>query len=62
VTSKESNARACALTYCFKFKYGRGYHPAALNLADCLAKSRNEPLLFKGDDFAKTEVVAAWRP
>jgi ribonuclease VapC len=48
------------------FRYGRGYHPAQLNLADCfayaLAKGRNEPLLFKGDDFAKTDIVPAWRP
>ncbi len=48
------------------FRYGRGYHAAALNLADCfsyaLAKARHEPLLFKGDDFSKTDIVAAWRP
>jgi ribonuclease VapC len=48
------------------FKYGRGYHAAGLNLADCfayaLAKSRNEPLLFKGGDFSKTDIVPAWRP
>ena len=48
------------------FRFGRGYHAARLNLADCfsysLAKTRNEPLLFKGDDFAKTDIVAAWRP
>jgi len=48
------------------FRYGRGYHPARLNLADCfaytLAKVRNEPLLFKGDDFSKTDIVPAWRP
>lgn len=48
------------------FQYGRGYHRAGLNLADCfayaLAKSRNEALLFKGDDFAKTDIVPAWRP
>lgn len=48
------------------FQYGRGYHPARLNLADCfayaLAKARNEPLLFKGDDFSKTDIVPAWRP
>jgi len=48
------------------FRYGRGYHPARLNLADCfayaLAKMRNEPLLFKGDDFSKTAIVPAWRP
>ena len=48
------------------FKYGRGYHPAGLNFADCfsyaLAKARDEPLLFKGEDFSKTDIVAAWRP
>lgn len=37
--------------------------PAALNLGDCfayaLAKQRNAPLLFKGDDFAKTDIEAA---
>ena len=47
------------------FRYGRGYHPAALNLADCfpyaLAKARNEPLLFKGEDFSQTDIVPAWR-
>jgi ribonuclease VapC len=48
------------------FRFGRGYHRAALNLADCfsyaLAKSRGAPLLFKGDDFAQTDVAPAWRP
>lgn len=48
------------------FHFGRGWHPANLNLADCfayaLAKMRNEPLLFKGDDFAQTDIVPAWRP
>ena len=38
-------------------------HAARLNLGDCfayaLAKERGEPLLFKGDDFAQTDVVAA---
>jgi ribonuclease VapC len=40
--------------------YGKGRHPAGLNYGDCfayaLAKSRNEPLLFKGNDFAQTGV------
>lgn len=44
-------------------RYGKGHHPAALNFGDCfayaLAKARNEPVLFKGDDFPKTDVVAA---
>lgn len=41
-------------------KFGKGKHPAGLNLGDCfsyaLAKAANEPLLFKGDDFSKTDV------
>jgi len=48
------------------FRFGRGYHTAGLNLTDCfsyaLAKTRNEPLLFKGEDFSKTDIVPAWRP
>jgi ribonuclease VapC len=47
-------------------QYGKGRHRARLNLADCftyaLAKSRGLPLLFKGDDFAKTDIVAAHVP
>ena len=45
--------------------YGRGRHPAGLNYGDCfayaLAMQTRRPLLFKGDDFSKTDVtVAAW--
>lgn len=43
--------------------YGKGRHPAGLNLGDCfsyaLAKVVDEPLLFKGDDFRKTDVKIA---
>ena len=44
--------------------FGRGTgHPAKLNFGDCyayaLAKARNEPLLFKGDDFTHTDVLKA---
>lgn len=44
--------------------FGKGSgHPAGLNLGDCfayaLAKSSGEPLLFKGDDFARTDVTPA---
>jgi ribonuclease VapC len=44
--------------------FGKGIHPKArLNLGDCaayaLAKSMNAPLLFKGNDFAATDIVAA---
>ncbi|MDQ0563599.1 ribonuclease VapC [Rhizobium mesoamericanum] len=42
--------------------FGKGRHPAGLNYGDCfsyaLAKSRGEPLLFKGDDFSRTDVVS----
>lgn len=40
--------------------WGKGYHPAGLNLGDCaayaLAKSLEAPLLFKGDDFGRTDI------
>ncbi|PDT45220.1 VapC toxin family PIN domain ribonuclease [Sinorhizobium fredii] len=43
--------------------YGKGRHPAGLNYGDCfsyaLAKSRSEPLLYKGDDFSRTDIEAA---
>ena len=43
--------------------YGKGRHRAGLNFGDCfayaLAKDKGEPLLFKGDDFRKTDVEVA---
>ncbi|HEY2783060.1 MAG TPA: type II toxin-antitoxin system VapC family toxin [Steroidobacteraceae bacterium] len=43
--------------------YGKGRHPAALNYGDCfsyaLAKESGEFLLYKGKDFAKTDLKAA---
>jgi ribonuclease VapC len=43
-------------------RYGRGRSPARLNYSDCfsyaLAKATGSPLLFKGGDFAKTDVAA----
>jgi ribonuclease VapC len=43
--------------------FGEGRHPAGLNFGDCfayaLAKVAGEPLLFKGQDFTKTDVKAA---
>lgn len=43
--------------------FGKGRHPAGLNFGDCfayaLAKNTGEPLLFKGNDFKKTDVVSA---
>ena len=44
-------------------RFGKGNHPARLNLGDCfayaLAKTAEEPLLFKGDDFSRTDIEAA---
>lgn len=44
-------------------RFGKGRHPAALNYGDCfayaLAVARGAPLLFKGDDFARTDLEAA---
>ncbi len=44
-------------------RFGKGNHPAALNFGDCfayaLADVTGEPLLFKGEDFARTDVETA---
>ena len=44
-------------------RFGKGNHRAALNFGDCLAyalaKATGEPLLFKGDDFTRTDVAQA---
>ena len=43
--------------------YGKGRHEAELNFGDCfayaLAKATGEPLLYKGNDFAQTDVASA---
>lgn len=44
-------------------RFGKGRHPANLNLGDCfsyaLAKLTAAPLLFKGADFAQTDIASA---
>lgn len=44
-------------------RYGKGRHPARLNYGDCMtyatARLAGMPLLFTGDDFARTDIVAA---
>lgn len=57
----ETQARAAHLAY---MRFGKGIHPTArLNLCDCiayaLAKHLTVPLLFKGSDFAATDVASA---
>jgi ribonuclease VapC len=41
-------------------QYGKGRHPAGLNFGDCfsyaLARFAQEPLLFKGKDFSRTDI------
>ena len=47
-------------------RFGKGRHPAGLNFGDCfsyaLATQEQVPLLFKGDDFSKTDVRVAESP
>jgi len=44
-------------------RYGRGRHPATLNMGDCLAyayaRELDVPILFKGDDFPLTDITVA---
>jgi ribonuclease VapC len=56
----EDRAKAAAAGY---RRYGKGWHAAGLNFGDCfayaLAKEHDCPLLFVGNDFAKTDVEPA---
>jgi ribonuclease VapC len=44
-------------------RFGKGRHPARLNCGDCasyaLARARSIPLLFKGADFVRTDIIPA---
>ncbi len=44
-------------------RFGKGRHPAGLNLGDCatyaLAKTQDLPLLFKGGEFSQTDLIPA---
>ena len=55
-------AQAVAAGHAYR-RYGKGHHPAGLNLGDvfayALAQERNLPLLFKGMDFSRTDIKAA---
>ena len=55
-----ASARRIAVAYA---RWGKGAHPAALNFGDCfsyeVAKENSCPLLFVGDDFAKTDLESA---
>ena len=58
VTQKQAHAARQAWR-----RFGKGNHPAALNFGDCfayaLAETTREPLLFKGRDFALTDIDVA---
>jgi ribonuclease VapC len=60
VSFTESHARLARFAF---ERYGRSFHPAKLNFGDCmayaLAKDTGEELLFKGTDFAQTDIVVA---
>ena len=59
VTVTPASARRIAAAYA---AWGKGVHPAGLNLGDCfayaLARERGCALLFVGDDFARTGIQA----
>jgi len=46
-------------------QWGKGFHPAALNFGDCfaydVAREHNCPLLYVGQDFARTDIESALR-
>lgn len=60
IPASEAIARRVAETYS---RWGKGRHPACLNWGDCFsyvtARDRGCPLLYVGDDFARTDLVAA---
>jgi ribonuclease VapC len=62
VMSITADMGAAAVDAFERFGKGRG-HAAQLNLADCMvyacARRSNMPLLFKGDDFSKTDIQSA---
>ena len=59
VPFSELHFEAAARAY---LRFGKGRHPAALNFGDCMAyavsKVAKEPLLYTGNDFARTDIAA----
>ena len=60
VAVTEAHVRIARQAY---LDFGKGNHPARLNFGECfsyaVSRAEGEPLLFKGDDFDKTDVVPA---
>ncbi|WGF88755.1 type II toxin-antitoxin system VapC family toxin [Marinivivus vitaminiproducens] len=59
-TVTQASARRVAQAY---ERWGKGLHPAGLNFGDCfaydVAKQNGCPLLYVGDDFARTDIASA---
>lgn len=53
----------CGLAIAAFLRFGKGRHPAGLNFGDCcayaLATSLGWPLLYKGEDFSRTDIASA---
>ena len=66
VTTVPVDERQAAAAVAAWRRFGKGRHPAGLNLGGCfsyaLATTSGASLLFKGDDFQRTDVAAAWQP
>jgi ribonuclease VapC len=63
VPFSQTQAKTAKIAY---FTYGKGHHPARLNMGDCcsyaLAKVTQQPLLYKGDDFLQTDIANVGSP
>ena len=63
VTLVPISATECTAALAAHARFGKGRHPARLNLGDCFAyacaKVHGVPLLFVGDDFPQTDIRSA---
>ncbi|MFL5258562.1 MAG: type II toxin-antitoxin system VapC family toxin [Hyphomicrobiales bacterium] len=63
ITVVEVTQRDCEAALHAFSRFGKGRHPAGLNMGDCFAyacaKIRNVPLLFKSEDFIHTDIEIA---
>jgi ribonuclease VapC len=63
ITIIEIGAQEATMAVSAFARFGKGLHPAKLNMGDCFAyacaKTNGAPLLYKGDDFALTDIEPA---
>ncbi|HEY7855065.1 MAG TPA: type II toxin-antitoxin system VapC family toxin [Terriglobales bacterium] len=61
--AKPTRGPSAARSQDFPYRWGRGFHPAALNFGDCFAydtaKIQDCALLYVGDGFRRTDVASA---